>query len=203
MVTYPERMDGWLEWQKKYRYGTLVLWPPDAVRQQVNALRQRYDPESQRICETHITLTQPLLRGPTEVDWRALQDVVAACSPFTIQYGPLGTFLPYPCIYYAIEPAQKVLALRADVHATGLCNLSLPLTEGFVPHMSLNDGRPDEQATRAIYRDLTQNPPPNGAFHCHDVAYIVPDETFAFTVARRLPMADEPTTLLQQPREVP
>jgi len=203
MTTYPQRMDGWLEWQKKFRYGTLVLWPPDAVRQQVNALRQRYDPESQRICETHITLTQPLVRVPSEADWRSLQSMVGACSPFTIQYGPLDTFLPYPCIYFRIEPAETVLALRAALHATGLCNLTLPHTEGFVPHMSLNDGRPDEQATRDIYRDLRENPPANGALHCSDVAYIVPDEAFAFSIARRLPMAAETQTLPSQQHEVP
>jgi len=203
MIAYARRMDTWRDWQKAFRFGTLVLWPPASVRRQVNALRQRYDPESQRICETHITLTQPLLREPTDSDWQALENVVRACSPFTIRYGPLDTFLPYPCIFFRIEPAGKVLALRANLHATGLCNLTLPHSEGFVPHMSLSDGRPDEQATRAIFRDLTQNPPPNGAFHCHDVAYIVPDETFAFAIARRLPMAGDSSMLPLPQCEVP
>ena len=181
-------MDAWLEWQRNYRHGTFVIWPPSDVRRRINPLRRRYDPESQRICEAHITLTQPLLRAPTPADWDALRAAVAPCSPFTMRYGPLDTFLPYPCIYLRIEPADRVLALRAAMHKTGLCDLSLPYSDGFVPHMSLTDGYPDAAATQALYDELSRGEPLIGDFDCRDVAYIVPDERFCFHVRRRLPL---------------
>jgi hypothetical protein len=92
-------MEGWEDWQKAYRFGTLVIWPPDEVRELVNRHRERYDPVSQAICETHITLTEPLRRPLADEEWGLVAQVDGSSDAFQINYGPLSAFLPYPCIW--------------------------------------------------------------------------------------------------------
>ena len=133
-------MENWQDWQKVYQFGTIVIWPPDEVRMLVNQQRETYDQVSQTYCETHITVTQPLIKNLTENEWEKLRRVVNAFSPFEITFGPLKSFLPYPCIYYELQPAEKILALRNTLHQTGFFNLSMKHTEGFIPHMTITEG---------------------------------------------------------------
>ena len=105
-------MDHWEEWQKVYLHGTFVIWPPDDVREIINRQRYEYDPKSASICETHITLTQPLLKPLSKEDWNRIQEISSNIIPFEIQYGPLKSFLPYPCIWYEIQPVKIILDLR-------------------------------------------------------------------------------------------
>lgn len=174
--------------QRNYAHGTLVIWPPDAVREPVNQLRQRYDPASQAICDAHITLTQPFLTKPDEQDWQGIEAVLARFNPFALGYGPLNSFLPYPCVYLEIEPRETIMRLRSALHETGLFNLSLPFSDdSFIPHMSITDGSPDEGQTRSIIAALAVDEP-RGHFLCDRIAYIRPDAAFHFEVARELPL---------------
>ncbi len=74
----------------------------------VNPLRERYDPVSDAICDAHITMTQPFVREPSDADLAVIADVASRHEPLEIVYGPLGTFLPYPCLY----PSQSRLSCR-------------------------------------------------------------------------------------------
>ena len=85
-------MDNWEDWQKNYQFGTLVIWPPDDVRDMVNQQRYIYDPRSANICETHITLTQPLIKPVTDSGQETIQNVASSFEPFNIRYGPLKSF---------------------------------------------------------------------------------------------------------------
>ncbi len=167
--------------------GTLAVWPPVKVRRVVNQLRKQYDPISHSVCEAHITLTQPFLHPPSENDWHQLEGIIAGFEPFSIRYGPLNTFLPYPCIYYEIHPAERVLEIRRALHKTGMFNLELPHTDDFVPHMSITDGRPDIIRTKEIFEDL-RGVVVGGSFQCTEIAFIVPDSDFRFGIARTLPL---------------
>jgi 2'-5' RNA ligase len=181
-------MEDWTDWQMDFEYGTFVIWPPDPVREVVNRLRERYDPLSQRICEAHITLTQPFLRHPGQREWDQLEAIFSECAPSTIRYRPLNTFLPYPCIYYEIHPAASVMAIREALHETGLFNLDRPHTDDFVPHISINDGRPDAARTQEIFESL-RKVVVRGSFECRQIAFIVLDYGFHFEVVRTLPLA--------------
>lgn len=176
------------DFQRTYAHGTLVLWPPDAVRAPVNQLRQRYDPASQAICDAHITLPQPFITEPDQEDWRAVEAALANFGPFDLSYGPLRSFLPYPCIYLEIGPRETIMQLRSALHDTGLFNLSLPFSDAsFIPHMSITDGYPDESQTRSIFTALSGSEL-RGHFLCDRIAYIRPDAGFHFEVARTLPL---------------
>ena len=173
------------EFKHAYRYGTLVIWPPDDLRATVNVLRQRYDPASQAICDAHITLTQPFLSEPTDSDLTNIDEVVAGFLPMEIDYGPLGTFLPYPCVYLAIRPAEPLRALQADLYALGQFDLSAPHSDPdtFVFHVSITDGYPDAEQTALICDALTGSEP-TGSFLADSVTWIKPDAAFRFRKKR-------------------
>ena len=174
-------MESWADWHKPFVHGTFVVWPPDDVREVVNALRQRYDSASRAICEAHITLTQPLLSDPEADDWAELRRIAAAHPSFELAFGPLRSFLPYPCIWFETQPAKRMLALRAALHGTGLFNLDRPYTEGFVPHMTITEGLSGPAVNEALLEAL-QGQVTGGIFQVSEIAYVAPDENFHFSV---------------------
>ncbi len=180
------------EFKQTYCHGTFVIWPPDDVRAAVGALRQRYDPASQAICDAHITLTQPFVREPSAEDLARISETVSDFAPVELEYGPLATFLPYPCVYLDIQPANAVRSLRRALHDLGLFDLSLPFSDPdeFIPHMSITDGYPDEAQTRVTLAALAGSEP-RGRFQLTSVAWIRPDDDFHFRTAETFMLGRE------------
>ena len=178
-------MEEWPEWQKVYTHGTLVIWPPYQVGEVVNQFRDKYDPVSQSFCGAHITITQPFLRQPSSSEWDELGEVVSSFESFEMQYGPINSFLPYPCIFFEIQPSELVLAIRQALHATGMFNLDLPHTDDFIPHMTVTEGQSDIEVTEELFTKL-RDEISGGTFICSNIAYIVPDRVFHFGIQRRL-----------------
>jgi 2'-5' RNA ligase len=180
-------VDDWEEWQKPYEFGTIVIWPPDEVRGIVNLQRERYDPVSQSYCETHITVTQPLVKRLDQDEWDGLLNLLASYESFEITYGPLKSFLPYPCIWYAIQPVERVLELREALHLTGYFNSAMKHPENFIPHMTITEGQSGPTVDEALF-ELLQSESRDGVFQCDGLSYIVPDRQFRFHVERFLPL---------------
>lgn len=180
-------MEDWEDWQKTYQYGTIVIWPPDEVREIINQQREEYDPKSAAICEAHITLTQPLLGQLKKPDWEIIDQIASHIQPLEIQFGPLKSFLPYPCIWYEIQPIEKLLEIRAALHKTGFFNLSLPHTEGFIPHMTITEGLSGPEVNEMLLDNLQDQSRP-GLFSISEISLIKPDENFFFSVQRVIPL---------------
>jgi 2'-5' RNA ligase len=181
-------VEDWAEWQLNYVHGLFVIWPPGPVRQTVNRLRQRYDPISQATIEAHITLTQPFLARPSAADWARLAQIVAGFEPYELYYGPIDTFFPNPVIYLAIQPPERVLALRQALHETGLFNLTLPYSEGFVPHMTIAEGRSGPDVDELMLAEI-RSQAPRGTFLLTEIVHVAPDKNFHFEIKKRLKLA--------------
>ncbi|MEZ4570497.1 MAG: 2'-5' RNA ligase family protein [Thermomicrobiales bacterium] len=177
-----------LEFRRTYQHGTLVIWPPDDLRSIVGELRRRFDPASQAICDAHITMTMPFAIYPSGSDLDRLSDVVALHVPITVEYGPLASFLPYPCVYLEIRPQDRLRSLQSALYDLGLFNLSLPFSDpnDYIFHMSITDGYPDEAQSRHILASL-EGFEPRGTFEVSSVEWIVPDSDFRFAAYRRFP----------------
>jgi 2'-5' RNA ligase len=186
-------MEDWAEWQLNYLHGLLVIWPPDAVRQMVNRLRQQYDPESQATIEAHISLTQPFLARPGDEEWALLAEIVAGFEPFEISYGPADTFFPNPVIYLAIRPREHLLALRQALHGTGLFNLTLPYTDDFVPHMTVAEGRSSKVVDEKMLAEVRAQAP-SGTFPLNEIAVVAPVRGFHFGISKRLRLGSSQRT---------
>lgn len=168
-----------MSWKDNYRFGTLLLLPPKNVSSIVDMLRAQYDPESHKTCVSHITLTQPLLEKPTSGQIASMRDLAMSIAPFTIQYGPVQLF-GSKCVVFGVEPKQEIVSIRNRFHETGLFNVSLPYTDGFVPHMTISEtGIPDAHSIiPALNREHS-----GGAFQCARVFYLIPNDAFVFEVA--------------------
>jgi len=180
-------MKNWKEWQKPYRYGLLVIQPPDEIWELVNKQREEYDPLSQSYSEAHISVTQPLLKTLSEIEWDRILRIVEGYGSFRVDYGPINSFLPYPCIWYEIKPAEKVLDLRQALHQTGFYNLSLPHREGFIPHMTITEGLSGPTVDKKLFNRL-QGESSQGTFLCQQLTYIVPDDKFYFQIGKTIPL---------------
>jgi len=178
-------MEHWKDWQKAYQFGTIVIWPPDEVRKRVNSQRETYDPVSQSFCETHITVTQPLIKNLSNDEWDQVQRIIKGFDSLKINYGPLNSFLPYPCIWYEIEPAEKVLDIRHALHKIGFFSLTLKYTEGFIPHMTITEGQSGPPVDESLL-ELLQGESESGSFQCKELTFIKPDEWVRFQVKRTL-----------------
>jgi 2'-5' RNA ligase len=178
-------MENWKGWQKPYQYGTLLIWPPDEVREIINAQRAAYDPVSHAICDAHVTVTQPLRRQLTCAEWDRVRALLRDHPTFEIAYGPINSFLPYPCLWYEIHPRERVLALRRDLHATGYFNLDIPHPQNFMPHMTVTEQFSGPSVDEALLAQLQAESSP-GTFRCESLAYIVPNANFHFEVVSTL-----------------
>ena len=181
---YAENIDHREEWQREYRYGVLLLFPPDPPLAAVNRLRAEHDPPSQATCDAHISLTVPLPRPMDDVYWRELEAIAAAVEPFEIRYGPLMNFLPYPVVCLTIEPRERLDRLRIALENASVFDGALPRRYPFVPHMTIAEFISVEY-TLELMENLKEVAP-SGRYLCTDVAYAVPDAGFHFTERRWL-----------------
>src|SRR4051812_19952595 len=103
-MEYVTTMDHWDAWQRAYQFGVLLIFPPEPLCHHINALRTRHDPQSQAICDAHISLTIPFPRPVSEQHWKELERLAADIQPFLIGYGPLRHYLPAPGVVFDIQP---------------------------------------------------------------------------------------------------
>jgi 2'-5' RNA ligase len=184
VTTYAADNGQWETWQKEYRFGVLLIFPPDPPFAQVNALRTRYDPRSQSYCDAHISLTVPLPRALGEAEWRELGSVASGVEAFPVHYGPLKHYLPHPGVCLAIEPQAALDGLRARLEAASAFAGTPARRYPFSAHMTLAEFLTVEQ-TQSLMEELREVAP-EGDFLCTHVSYAVPDGAFHFTERGRL-----------------
>jgi 2'-5' RNA ligase len=172
-------------WEIPYLPGSLVILPPEPIRHRIGRMRRKYDSASAHRIPAHISVAQPFRQQPDKAALAQVQAVLVGFEPFGLEYGPLRNFLPYPCIWYEIRPADKIVEMRKALHATGLFNTDLPYTEGFIPHMSITDGAPGPEETQRIFNRIKSRVI-TGSFQVNSVVYTRPDWQFRFLAVTEL-----------------
>ncbi|UCH34263.1 MAG: 2'-5' RNA ligase family protein [Armatimonadota bacterium] len=187
VTTYAADISHWEAWQPKWRFGVILIYPPDPPLLQVNALRAKYDPRSQSTCDGHISLTVPLPRVLTESHWDELWSIASGIAPFTIDYGPLMNYLPHPGVCLAIEPQAELDSLRAALETASAFAGAPPRRYPFSAHMTIAEFISADE-TKALMVEL-KDVAPQGSFSCTCVSYAVPDGNFRFAERRRLELS--------------
>lgn len=178
-INYENKTDKWEPWQKEYKWGAFYLFPPPKVMKTVNALRQKYDPTSAKICDAHVSLSDTIPHLPTDAHISELQDVLGSIKPFTIEYGPLRTYPPYPGVCYDIKPDDKFYQIRETIHSTSLFFKSRLERKNIPPHMTIAEfGLTMEQSDQlcAQLKDKIEC----GEWVCEGISLAVPDDNFFF-----------------------
>jgi 2'-5' RNA ligase len=177
-------MDGWPEWQRAYRFGVILIYPPDPISSIVNRLRAEHDPRSQRTCDAHISISVATPRPPSDEQWATLQSALAACAPVPIAYGPVKTFEGHPGVVLHIEPRSELDKLRATIESLQPFSAAAPRRWPFSPHMTIAEfitlERSAELMSELLDLDL------EGELLCSHLSHAVPDESFRFTERRKL-----------------
>ena len=171
---------GWLDWQRDYRYGALVIEPPLELAAVLDPIRERFDPVSAARVGAHITVTPPFVAAPTPGDEARVGSVVRREPSMSLQLGRPTQFGGSSVIYLPVVNAGAVIRLREALLATGLFRLDLPHTTDFVPHLTISEfGTTPATALRTVI------PAPGAStFHVEAIAWVVPDEGFQFSTRR-------------------
>ena len=188
MVTnYVANISHWKAWQREYMFGTLMVIPPDPVRSEVNALRAKYKWAQSTDCDAHVSLTIRFPRPLTKLHWNELKLIASNIKSFSIHYGPLKHYLPYPGVCLEIEPQDELDRLRAALEAAS-CFVGAPERRfPFSAHMTIAECISVEQ-TEELMVELN-DVAPEGVFACTNVSYVVPDASFRFTERAWLELA--------------
>jgi len=171
--------DNWKEWMQDFRYGTLAFLPEGDLRKTTDKLRGEYDPVSCETSMAHITLTQPLTKAPTNIEIEQIEKLIASFAKSQIQVGPATTSPNKRLIWFDVNPKDPVLVLREALHETGLFRTDLPLTKGFIPHMTISEAGREPSEVATINEALNSNYKP-WTVSFASIAWIIPDEDFVF-----------------------
>jgi 2'-5' RNA ligase len=135
----------------KRRLGVALLLP-EPVNTEVDALRLACDDGALGRIPSHATLVPPVNVRENAMDdaLRVLREAGAATRRFTVQLGPMTTFLPVnPTLYLAVSGpgADDLRQVRDRVFKPPL---ERPLTWPFVPHVTVADEMDPDRIGAAV-----------------------------------------------------
>ncbi len=179
--------DDWKDWMKDFRFGTLVFIPDGELKDTVNNLRMKYDSVSAKTSMPHVTVTQPFAKAPSPKEIELILRLINDVHHFEIIVGPATTSPNKRLLWLDIAPKDKVLALRENLHDTGLFRDDLPLTKGFIPHMTISEAarEPAEVTTTIESLNAHKN---RWISSFAQVSWIIPDAEFIFKEFRSFEM---------------
>lgn len=184
LTNYAEKMDGWKEWQVQWRYGAILIYPPEPHLSKVTKLRDRYQWSQGCICDAHISMTVPLPVPLLEHHVEEVSTAISKVEPFTIKYGPIIEKPVRPGVLLKIEPQDRLRDLVSIVESTSAYENHISRSYPFWAHMTIAENPTMEQSYEIIneLRDLNLV----GEFRLEYLSYAVPDENFAFTDRLRI-----------------
>jgi len=185
ITDYVADVSGWEDWKRDFRFGVLLIIPPDPPLSAVNALRARYAWSQGSECDAHISITVPLPRALCPSDWAELEAIAGAIEPIRMQYGPLRDYLPAAGgVVLRIEPQDRLAHLLAELESAPCFTGARPRPYPFSAHMTIAEILSVDQ-TLALMEELREEAP-QGTFVCDHVSYAVPDAGFRFTERAKL-----------------
>jgi 2'-5' RNA ligase len=169
----------WQPWMKDFRFGTLVFIPSGELRKVADRHREELDFISAQTSSAHITLTQPFAVAPTPEQLAQIETLIQAHAGFEVQVGPATTSPNKKLLWLDVLPKENVLALREGLHETGLFRTDLPLTKGFIPHLTLSEHPRAPEEVQSLIRIFNSKHRP-WKVPFSSVVLIIPDTDFVF-----------------------
>lgn len=173
MVDYVTDMSKWEKWQRDYRYGLILIMPPDEVAGRINPLRAKYDPRTFSYCPAHITLSDPLGEPLTPERDAEVAGLLAGVEPFPLFFDKPQSSRQHAGVAYPIHPREPIDRLREVLHRASVFTRPPYYTRTIAPHMTLAEFVTIEKSFR-IVEELGDSAP-RGSFLCDRLTYIVPD----------------------------
>ena len=189
ITSYADERNWENEWQREYKYGIILVLPPEPHRSRINELRRRYAPSEAESCDAHISLSVQVPRPVTAAHVAEVRDKLRTIEPFAIQYGPLVVKPAHRGVILEIGPQDTLEALLKTVEATCLFEGALKRKYPYRAHMTITEFVTWEQTYQIIeeLKDL----PLSGEFMLNYLSYIVPDDAFRFTERAKIPLGTQ------------
>lgn len=164
---------------KDFRYGTLMLIPEGPLFHTAHKLREIYDPLSAKTSPPHLTVTQPFSQPLDAEAEKRITDLLLNIAGFKVQIGPATTSPNQQLIWLDVSPKEPVLEIRELLHETGLFRTDLPLTKGFIPHLTVSEARRNPNEVKTILDQLNKEHSPLEV-NFKSLVCSVPDNDFVF-----------------------
>lgn len=178
MVTYVTDTSYWEDWQREYRLGLILIMPPENVAQQIDPLREKYDPYAFSICPTHISISDPLRQELTPKYEKELEKILSEIEPFVLHYKKPFASTKFTGVTYPITPQQPIDNLKDALHVAEVFEGKIYNRRHIPAHMTIAEFISIEDGLK-LCADL-QKSAPSGTFLCDRLEFIVPDQDFHF-----------------------
>lgn len=164
----------------EYRYGIVLIVPPEPHQTVVSALRSHYAWSQSSECPAHISLSVPV-PGPVDpIDLTELEDRLAAVEPFVLRYGPIIVGGDGRGIVLDVEPQGRLEALLPVLEGSRMLRGAAPRRWPFRGHMTIAEMLTPQQSV-AVREELS-GLALTGEFVVDQLTWLVPDERFAFSL---------------------
>ncbi len=182
MVNYVTDTSKWEEWQRDYRFGLILILPPKEVSQQIDPLREKYDPYAFAICPAHISLSDPLRQELSPEDAKEIEEILSQIEPFALYYDKLYASTEYAGVVYPIAPQQPIDNLKDVLHNAKVFEGKVYRRRHIPAHMTIAEFISIEDGLKLCAS--LQASAPHGSFLCDRLEFIVPDQDFHFQRVR-------------------
>jgi 2'-5' RNA ligase len=169
---------------RQYNTGLFVIVPPEPLKRELDTLIATHDPALFSIVAAHVTISNPLREHLTDTSVQVVAEALCRIRSFTATVGPVRTFKENTVVYLAVEPQDRIKALRESLHKTGLFEKATPHGYDFVPHLTISEYGCKTNDEVAAMAEKLQRQDPGGSFDCHELQLIAPDDSCRFVVRR-------------------
>ena len=178
MIGYAQHTDSWEDWQLDYRLGLILIMPPKEVSDQIDPLRERYDPKSHATCGPHISVSDPLSLEMTPDLETEIRAILQDFQPFELHFRTLHASQNHPGVSYSIHPGEPILALQEALHKSRAFGGKVYRRRHIPPHMTIAEFISIQESLELC--DQLQDTAPKGSFICDRLEFIVPDDNMRF-----------------------
>ena len=168
----------WEDWQQDYRLGLILIVPPPMVSTLIDSLRTEHDPRSAAICQTHISVSDPLDCEMTPSIHSEIRHALASIAPFRLEYGNPHASGDRPGVTCPVFPQAPVDRLKRALHSTSAFSRKAYKRRHIPAHMTIAEFLSNEDSLTLCTK--LQKIVKGGTFLCDRLQFMVPDLNFRF-----------------------
>ena len=177
------------EWQKEYKYGIILIYPPEPHLSKITELRNRYAWAQSSECDAHISLSVQLARPVYQADIDEIYNKLSCIEPLKIQYGPVIEKPEHRGVVLEVKQQEELKKILEVVETSSIFENSPVRRFPYWAHMTIAEMMYPctwEQTYQVI--EEVKDLPLSDIFELSYLSYAVPDDNFKFTERKRIPL---------------
>lgn len=171
-------------WQKEYKYGIFLIFPPEPHLSKITELRNNYAWSQSSQCNAHISLSVQIPQGLTQTHIDELQARLSNVNPIRLKYGPVVDKPQHRGVVLEVSNQVELNQLLDIVESCSAFHGAIERKYKYWPHMTIAEMLTWEQTYQII--DEVKELDLRGEFDIEYISYAVPNEQFEFTERARI-----------------